>query len=691
MNLKPVNFDPFATAQPTGPVPAQGMPGAAPKLRPVDFNPFAEFSAADLPTVGGPLGFSGEFQQATGAGNLSAFKPALADMFGSYQDVANALQKVAPGAKVVKDAKGYEVLELPDGKRFAMNKPGVQGHEVASLTGNILSFIPAGRLVRTLGGGSLLGRAALAAPASAATDAVLQKVAGREEIDPVRMAITAAGGSVGELVAPALGKLADMTFQRAKAFFTSPQKAAQEAAKVLQEAGVQSPSNGMVNAILKRWDEVAAGIDPKTIAAEADTGVKLTRGQKTGDYGALRREEMLRQSDTLAGSKIREVDRGNLEALQNWVEKMRTGFGGKSGTVSDSFDRVGETVRGAYEGAKANVNALYERVGQSNAFVNAKSIRDLPGMLKQSVRDWPVDEVMTPSAKRALDMIKGEVGKLPDEVSAVSLRAVETMRRRLNNAIGTAGNQSDKAALQQIKGTFDSWFDSLDSAIVKGEKGAVDLVKQARAARADMGARFEARGAGDGRALIERMIQGNATGQELAEAAFGVAQTGKANAVQFIRAAKRALPSGPKGEMNPVFGELKSAYLQKLTIGKNGEMLGPQAILGNIKTALNTRKDVLKELYSPEEIARLERATQVLDALVPKGMVGRSSGTAERAYAYLEILLKGVPFGGQLLGAMQAPGRAVAAAQMYQPIRAPGVGDALGMPIGASVAEQNQR
>ncbi len=232
--LTPVDFDPFAVS-------AGANTGKTPKLTPVSGDPFAQFRAAELPTIAGPLGFRPELRVATGASALGAFKPALADMFGSYEDVANALQKAAPGAKMVKDAEGFEVLELPNGKRFAMNKPGIQGHEVASVAGNIAAFLPAGKLASM--GGGMASKTALAAGGSIATDAALQKVAGREKIDPVRAALSGVGGAVGELVSPALGTLTNRAYNALKSKFGNHAKAVAAGRAIAQQAGIEQPSD----------------------------------------------------------------------------------------------------------------------------------------------------------------------------------------------------------------------------------------------------------------------------------------------------------------------------------------------------------------------------------------------------------------------------------------------------------------
>lgn len=661
-----------------------------------------QFDAASLPGIFGPAGVSGEFANAAGKtyteGMGPAFKGSLADMFGSYDDVVNAVQGFAPGSKLVKDSKGYEVLELPNGKRFALNKPGIQNTEVAAGVGNIAAFLPAGKLA-SLGGG-MATKAALAAGGSVATDAALQKVAGRDKIDPVRAALSGVGGAVGELVAPALGTLTNKAYNALKSKFGSHAKAVAAGRAMAQQAGIEQPSDTLSLQMLKRWDDIknvskkeaeAIAAEAKVMAAGDELGLSLTRGQKTGDMGQLTREEMLRNSDSMAGKMIRGTDADNQRAIVDYFTKMRSGMAGgeASGTVGDAFDKVGQNVRNEFGNANRVTGELYEKVAQTGAMVDAGAVREIPKVMKSAVADFPITRDLTPGAASLINLVKKEISSLPDEATAVSLKAVEIQRRRINQAIESASNPGDRRALTTMKNAFDGWFNKLDDAVVRGDPGAIGAMKNARAARASQGARFESRDPGDGGDLIEQMIEGRLSSDQLAEAAFGQGQVGKSGAVQFIRAAKKALK--PEiGPMNPAFGELKSAFLQRMTVGKNGEPLGPQAIMNNLKTALNTRKDVMKELYTTEEYAKLSRAAQALDAIVPKGMIGRSSGTTERGFRFLEQLLGNVPFAKQMIGMMQSPANAMTAATMYQPIRPRGLGDELSVAAGASLPSQVQ-
>lgn len=659
------------------PIQAQ-QPTAAPAVDWSQFTPLPATSpqlSTQLPTIAGPMGFSPEFREATGQsgfqGFLNAARPAAADVFGNYEDVTRALQNVAPGARMVKDANGFEVLELPNGQRFAMNKPGIQGHEVASLAGNVAAFTPAARIAGL--GKTLLSKAAIGGLASGATDAALQKTAaGKESIDPVRLAFSAGGGAFGEIVAPTVGRLATGGIDKLRKMFGSADDAVQAGRAYAEQLGIKNPSDELAKSIAARWDEIKAGANPASIVAEADIGLKLTQGQKSGDVGALRREEMLRASDSEAGKFMRGIDESNRGAIDDFLAKMRNTMAGGNAASSagESFDKIARSVQAENAAQKGVVNTLYDRVRDSGAVASRGAVDSLPARLTSAVRDFDIDAALTPGSAGVLNKIMAKVSDIGENVTGVSLRVIEAERRKLNNAIGTAANPTDKRALMTMKHAFDDWYDDLaETSIIKGDKGAIDAMKAARDARSVLGARFEKRGKDDlGGKLIEKLVQGNASGEELAQAAIGASQVSKASAAQFVKRLKGALQPA-NGPINPAWGEMKAAVLQKLTTGKGGETLGPQAIVGNLKEALRNRSTLMQELYSPQELTKLQRTTAILDAIVPKGLLAKTSGTGERMFAQLEQLLRGIPGGGMVMQALQAPARAATARNAYMPMR----------------------
>ena len=665
------------------------MPPPPPGFRMLDAG--NDFSTAELPHVFGGLGISPELGKAGGLSAMQRFTggiPAAAtDMFGSDDDLAKSFQERFPGSRIVKDREGFNALEMPNGERFALDQPGVQGNEIATALGNVAAFTPAGKAAGMVTKGGVFGKAAVGGLASIGTDVALQKVAGRDEIDPTRAALSGAGGALGEFLAPVIGRGADKITSAVRGFFSDEGAMVKAGREYAKQLGIQNPSNDVAKAIAARWAEIQSGAKPGPIVAEAEMGLRLTQGQKTGDFGALAREDMLRSSASDAGQMMRGVDDANMAAMQQHFAGIRDQMaGGKAAAnVGDAFDRIGQSARDELGSAKAVVSDLYDRVAQSKGVVSRDAVEALPDRLDAAVRDFAVDKELTPATARMLDVFRAKVAEIPEAVTGITIKTIETERRRLNNAIDSAANKTDRAALVSMKRAFDSWYDDLaDNAVISGDSGVIAAMKSARDARATLARRFEVQGKDDiGGKLVAKLVSGRATPEELAQAALGASQVSKASGVQFIKKLRGALQP-PEGPMNPAWGEMKSAVLQKMVTGKNGESLGPQAIVSNLKEALRNRQSMMAELYTPSELSALSRATQTLESIVPKGAFAKSSGTSERAFRAIEQMLAGIPLGGLIMKAVRAPGQAASAAMAYSPVRAPNLFDAATVGVGAA-------
>lgn len=681
--------------KPVGPAPDESSGVDWSQFTPIDGG---GFSNANLPRLGGLSGFSPEFQKAVGIkGPVESFMQSLpavaADMFGSYEDVAKAVAEKYPGARLVTDRDGFPALELPSGERFAMNLPGIQGHEIASAAGNVAAFTPAGRAAGAVRGG-LLTKAAVGGGASGLTDIALQVAAGRDDIDPTRTVLTAAGGAFGEMVGPKLGEFVRKGVGAARSALGFSDPALAKSAELVRKMGVPDPAGDIAKMFATRWDEIEAGADPRKLFAESELGLKLTRGQRTGDYGLLRQEEMLRASTSRGGETLRQVDDFNRQRIEDHFGNLSSEMVGRTPAASpaEAMERIAQGVRSEFDSAQAAVRDLYSKVRDSKAFVPREAIESLPSRLKQSVSSFNIDDQLTPSASRVLQLMKSRIDDLPENVSAVTIKAIETERMRLNKAIGSAGNKADRAALTAIKREFDQWYDDLaENAVISGDDGVIQAMKSARDARATLARRFEQSGPDDAAGkLIERMIKGRATPDDLAQAALGASSVSKSSATQFMRKLRSALKPS-QGPENPAWGELKSAVMTKLVTGRTGEPLAPGAIVNNLKDAMRNRPTLMRELYSPTEIAKLERAMVALEHIVPKGMMARSSGTTERAFAYIEQLIGGLPMGPGLIKAIRAPAQAKAAANAMAPLRPYGDIEAAIAGAGAAFGQAQER
>jgi hypothetical protein len=292
-------------------------------------------------------------------------------------------------------------------------------------------------------------------------------------------------------MAPALGTLTNKAYNALTSKFGNHAKAVAAGRAIAQQAGIEQPSDTLSLQMLKRWDDIKkVNIDEaKAMSAEDELGIELTKGQKTGDMGQLTREEMLRNSDSMAGRMIRGTDADNQRAIVDYFAKMRGGMAGgeAAATVGDAFDKVGQNVRSEFGNANRVTGELYEKVAQTGAMIEADAVREIPKVMKSAVAEFPITRDLTPGASSLISLVKKDVASLPDEATAVSLKAIETQRRRINQAIESASNPGDRRALMTLKNAFDGWFNKLDDAVVSGDPMAIPMMKDARAARASQG------------------------------------------------------------------------------------------------------------------------------------------------------------------------------------------------------------
>lgn len=619
-----------------------------------------------------------DFREASGAGIGTMLGAAAKDMFGSRESAAQYLAKQVGGEMV--DSPDGPLLRLKDGQTYRLNDPGLDNADVANVAGNVAAMTPAAKL--TALGGNLLSRIFLGATTAAATDAGLQ--AGFKEegdaYDPTRTMIAGAGGAAGEVLAPIIGKVA-------QAVSRSPAKGDARAAEILRrDLGIEKPTTGQVQAFSRALDEIDAGADPATVLGSDEFGFIYTRGQRLPEgpekFRALSQEERIRQDQGMAGDRLRAVEQRNRAALENAVGSRVEAFSGqtKPQTPVEAFEGVTERVRSLADRLQGKVGEAYDVAGSQKAAVSADAVRQVPDRLRQALRDFPVGE-LTPGTRATLENIQGKIGALGPDTKGVTLRAIEEQRRILNNSLGAAANPTDRAALRTLKAEYDRWLDdAFESALVSGDEQALASMKEARGLRAEFGRRFE--GDADVDKFIQQMIAGDKTPDELLNVALGASQVSKASAARYVERLKAATDNDPE-----VLGALRAAHLMRLTQGKNGEVLGAQAIRSNILNAERNTPSVIRSLYDDGQWAQLKQLAQALEPMVPRGDFARSSGTGERIMRMIGTL----PFigrGVELIGKPVRMAQAEAAVGRLAPLPAPRAVAASG---GAAGAESQRR
>lgn len=581
------------------------------------------------------------------------FIAAAKDMFGSQKGVAEYVAEKTGGRAVRTSDGGYGVIDS-QGREYRVNDAGLDATDVANVAGNIAAaFLPAswvGRAAqaRNVGtGGRMLAQGAVAG----AQDAAMHAAVSGGEVDIGRAAISAAGGGLGELAGTGLSAAGSKLGQLSRVRSGQNQRSA---LATLADAGIQQPPPSMLAQLAQQSEQIRLGADPRTALGNAEFGFQYTQGQRLMDparkHAQMSREEVLRQSPGGAAA-FDGLYRGNLAKLGEAVDGIGSRLGGQP------MASPGELVQGSAgrlrqqaDELKTQVDEAYAGVrGADTVAVSRDTVSSVPGRLQAAVRDFDINPATTPGAFRALEQVRLATNHIlgDQNVRGVTLKALETQRRILGNAVGGASNAADRAALMSIRREFDGWMDeAIDTALITGDPTALAQLKEARALRAEFGRRFE--GGKEADKFIAGMLDGSRTPEELMNIALGASQVSKAAGARFIARLRTAANDDPA-----VMGGLRAAHFARLTRGNNGETLAPGQIVRNIRATEYNNASVAKALYSEAEWAEIRRLANALEPMVGKGDFGRTSGTAERLQRMLFQRIGGsLPFVGETVQAV---------------------------------------
>lgn len=602
--------------------------------------------------------FDPSFEAYTGGSELeragAALKALPSSIWGTDRDLAQKSLESVPGAVMSQDKNGNPVIQMPDGKRFYVNTPGLDYNDTFRLGANMAGYGPGGVVANT--GKTLLGRSAMMGAGSAATNLTGQ-MAGRDQVDPAEVALVGIGGVAGEFSGPG--------FQYAKTVYSKAlgREAAPAEVVSLIRNNLKIDSKVPDQEVLKMADEIAGGASPQSMVGQSQ-GFQYTQGQKTGNFGQLSKEELLRSSQGEAGNVMRNVDTANNANLDTILANIRNKYvpdSAGSGTPSQMVQSAqGVVQRQAGELGK-KVDDAYAAAGNT-ARVPMGKVKELPPRVRGALREMAVDETLTPATANVVKRLESMAAQ--PNVTALSLKAIDGQRKIINSAIGSAANPSDKRALTLLKREYDDWMDdAFTNSLVKGEPKDIEALRNAQSLRAEFGKRFEGRGTGEVDSFIDDLVQNGKTADELVNVIYGAGQVSKPAAARFVQRLKVATKDSPEA-----LNSLKVAHLMKLTTGKNGERLGMQAIRNNILQQERDGAFLIKELYGNGEWQAMKQLAGSLEPLIPKGQFARSSGTAERIARFGGTLMQ-MPWVNTALNAVARPAEYYKAAKAFSPVK----------------------
>src|SRR4029077_12340314 len=307
----------------------------------------------------------------------------------------------------------------------------------------------------------------------------------------------------------------------------------------------------------------------------------------------------------------------------------------RGGTQEESGQLLAESIRRRGERLRAVGGGRIDEALNAGAEVGAQPLLSLPQRIQTRLAgpNPQVPEhyigVNTPVAAEALQRINDFVATVPKDPSArVSLAGVNQLRRNLLPLQGA--NSGDARALGAIKNELDNWITDIaggDPSLADLRYGN-DLYRQGSEIIEPRG-----RDVTPAQTNVARLAQADAEGTD-AVRIFRVNAQGGMGA-EAARTARHI--SNTFGANSPQMQRVRDIATTSLLDG------GPQAVSNRIDNFLTGNRSAAEAMFSPDQIARLERFRDVTRTLVPDP---RATNPSRSSYGIMRTMLRSTLVGG---------------------------------------------
>jgi hypothetical protein len=599
-------------------------------------------------------------------------------------ELVQILAENASGEMTVRPDEAGNIIIGHNGVEAVLNKPGFTAFDAMQLGGVISAFYPSSK-VATLPS-TIKGAAGVMALGTGATQAGVELLQASQGGEFNQGDVALAAGTAG-LFQGAIQKLSQSMPWLRERIRDNP--ITEEIRKLYRDVAVKAGGSAdditddVIRASVEDAAKATAPAESLAIQGEKEFAIPLTQGQRSLDDAALSTEERARVG--MRGEGAQRVMRGfeqeqQIPAINRARESIETQIGGQT-------DNAGATVRSGVKGAERladdAVSETYEQVGKAE--LNPQGVKSILRQVRNSVRGVEFDQTLpqTAGVLKSASSLTSTINKLQDKgLKNFDLKRIESMRRRLNNAIGAADNPVDKRQVTIMKRAFDdSVDDAVQNALFSGDDQALVQLKKARGLFNDYAKKFRAQPVKgkSGRTVdpdeagkfIEKIIDANPTDEQIINSVFGASGLNKGSGAAMARKYKTILGADSEG-----WQSVRQAAVRRLiktnTVNGNEVVSGTQTLKA-IKDASEKNNTLLKEIFTAEELGLLRRFAAQVKRTQPDLVRSREnpSGTAQVATKGLTDIVRnvGLAFGDVILlgaatGAKKAQGvRAVTKAK----------------------------
>lgn len=562
-----------------------------------------------------------------------------------------------------KDVNDYDIFVTrgPDGQeqRGYLNKPGLDTQDLWRTLYGVGPYVATGGAIgaATKGAGMLvqMGAQALGAGATSIGGDVAQMPMGSEQgVELPKAGFAAVGGAAAPPIAAGLSAIARRFITLPGLFDKATGQLTPKGQAAAQSAGV-NPAELSAEAqkvFAKTYSMSPDAAEAATRAQVEPFGIPATKGQVSKDPYLLTQEEGMRRR--LKGETAQNVIRAFDNEQEQAVKNAALGSDPQSITAAIAPGRrpaaapqdanpmvLGQSVRegtnAAREAARVAEGEAWEKVGPLTP--KPEAFDTLPAALDRRLGgDLAVDSVNTPTAaKLAQEIDRFVSGEAPEQVAKIlknnPVRTVDAMRRRLLAISKGAQTPTDKSAASALYDGFNDWIgEAADAGLLAGDPASAAAMKVARGFTKEVRELFSPTIAGRtspaGRRLAGVMETADSPEGVINQLLGSSGSRGvDQGTTQALTNLKQALDKfAPQDVAKATWDDVRLAYWTRQVLGRNGEMLGPAAMLNNIKAALSNQQSVVRALYSREEQLQIRRFVQALETISYKPPNASGSG-----------------------------------------------------------------
>jgi hypothetical protein len=228
------------------------------------------------------------------------------------------------------------------------------------------------------------------------------------------------------------------------------------------------------------------------------------------------------------------------------------------------------------------------------------------------------------------------------------IQSVDQMRRRLGGLVGSAEDGADKHQAGKIYDAFNDWIgESAEKSLLAGDPAAAMQLVKARSFTKEVRQLFSPKNA-DGtlspaaRRLSAVLDDGKAdSGEGVIQALLGSQGSrginqGTVSALQRVKAILDRF-ANPQ-DATQAWNDIRLSYWTRLVTGKNGDLLGPTAMVNNLKSALHGQRTLMQALYQPAELRQMQEFIRALETVSYKPPNASGSGYSAAQFAKEGIL-----------------------------------------------------